>query len=345
MLPPDDSDLPAAERRAVSRTCSCRCTSSSRATGRWWRTRWTATGSSGWCCCGRAGKRTTKAGRRSTRSAAPASSPTPSACRTAATTSCCRGWRSSASSTRTTSRALSRRARRRHPGEQPERDDREAMRTARRRLEALLVPQPAGRGAEPKLPPSMADEDLVNALAQYLELEPVEKQALLERDGLLARCRSLIELLEMKVIVVPAQVEWSGTALTSEGRSAWRAAYRFRAGGAGRYSSCTLLTIATAVPARPFRGRRRSSPRAPPPAGSPADVGRDGTVTASLPIGATAFTPPGPAPPETRSYRSFATGTRSAPRPGPADRRSSSARRQPRCTSRSPRPARISSSE
>ena len=56
--------------------------------------------------------------------------------------------------------------------------------------------------------PSMADEDLVNALAQYLELEPVEKQALLERDGLLARCRSLIELLEMKVIV--AQNKWGG---------------------------------------------------------------------------------------------------------------------------------------
>ena len=51
------------------------------------------------------------------------------------------------------------------------------------------------------MPPSMPDEDLVNALAQYLELETVEKQALLERDGLLARCRSLIELLEMKVIV------------------------------------------------------------------------------------------------------------------------------------------------
>ena len=30
------------------------------------------------------------------------------------------------------------------------------------------------------------------------------------------------------------------------------------------------------------------------------------TTTGSLPIGATAFTPPGPAPPETRSYRSFA---------------------------------------
>jgi Lon protease-like protein len=79
--------------------------------------------------------------------------------------------------------------------------DRDVMRAERRRLEALLVPQPAGRGVDPKMPPSMTDEELVNALAQYLELEVVEKQALLERDGLLARCRSLIELLEMKVIV------------------------------------------------------------------------------------------------------------------------------------------------
>jgi uncharacterized protein len=79
--------------------------------------------------------------------------------------------------------------------------DRGEIRAERRRLEALLVPQPEGRGVDPKMPPSMPDEDLVNALAQYLELEVVEKQALLERDGLLARCRSLIELLEMKVIV------------------------------------------------------------------------------------------------------------------------------------------------
>ncbi len=84
--------------------------------------------------------------------------------------------------------------------------DREMMQEERRRLETILVPQPAGRGVDPKMPPSMADEDLINALAQYLELEPVEKQALLERDGLLARCRSLIELLEMKVIV--SQHKW-----------------------------------------------------------------------------------------------------------------------------------------
>jgi uncharacterized protein len=74
------------------------------------------------------------------------------------------------------------------------------MRSERRRLETLLVPQPEGQ-PDPKVPSSMADEDLVNALAQYLEFEPVEKQALLERNGVLDRCRSLIELLEMKVIM------------------------------------------------------------------------------------------------------------------------------------------------
>src|SRR4051812_24470773 len=49
---------------------------------------------------------------------------------------------------------------------------REAMRDHRRRLEALLVPQPEGR-QETRMPTSMPDEDLVNALAQYLEFEPV----------------------------------------------------------------------------------------------------------------------------------------------------------------------------
>ena len=86
--------------------------------------------------------------------------------------------------------------------------EKEDLQLARRRLESLLVPQPSGRSVEAKVPASMANEDLVNALAQYLELEPVEKQALLEREGLLARCRSLIELLEMKVMV--ARHKWGG---------------------------------------------------------------------------------------------------------------------------------------
>lgn len=84
--------------------------------------------------------------------------------------------------------------------------DRDAIRAARSRLEKLLIPQARGRGADTKLPPALNDEDLVNTLAQYMELEPLEKQALLERDGTLARCRSLIELLEMKLIA--SRYEW-----------------------------------------------------------------------------------------------------------------------------------------
>ena len=80
-------------------------------------------------------------------------------------------------------------------------DAQDEIRTARRRLEALLVPQQAERATEARIPPAMPDEDLINALAQYMELEPLEKQALLEREGLLARCRSLVELLEMKMMV------------------------------------------------------------------------------------------------------------------------------------------------
>jgi Lon protease-like protein len=84
--------------------------------------------------------------------------------------------------------------------EPPAESVRQEMRGERRRLETLLVPQPEGQPRDPKVPSSMPDEDLVNALAQYMEFDPVEKQALLERHGLLDRCRSLIELLEMKVL-------------------------------------------------------------------------------------------------------------------------------------------------
>ena len=47
----------------------------------------------------------------------------------------------------------------------------------------------------------MSDEDTVNALAQYLDFEPLEKQALLEKQSLRARAESLVELLEMKVMM------------------------------------------------------------------------------------------------------------------------------------------------
>jgi hypothetical protein len=76
--------------------------------------------------------------------------------------------------------------------------DREALQHERHRLEALLAP--LAEGASPRVPADLPDEHLVNALSQYLELEAVERQALLEQDNLLQRCRSLIELIEMKRI-------------------------------------------------------------------------------------------------------------------------------------------------
>ena len=93
--------------------------------------------------------------------------------------------------------------------------DRAAVRAQRAKLEALLAPagersgglrqaqRVPGASAEtdPSRAAAMSDEDLVNALAQYLDLEPLEKQALLERDNLRARAESLVQLLEIKIMI------------------------------------------------------------------------------------------------------------------------------------------------
>ena len=71
----------------------------------------------------------------------------------------------------------------------------------RHRLERLLQERLTTAESNPQVPPEMQDVDLVNALAQYLEFEPVEKQTLLERPGLRARCQSLVDLLEMKSLL------------------------------------------------------------------------------------------------------------------------------------------------
>jgi Lon protease-like protein len=84
--------------------------------------------------------------------------------------------------------------------------DRAALQTERAKLEAMLAPEvDKGSGfrqahVDPSTTSAMADEDLVNALAQYLDLEPLEKQALLEHDSLRRRAESLVELLEMKML-------------------------------------------------------------------------------------------------------------------------------------------------
>jgi uncharacterized protein len=80
-------------------------------------------------------------------------------------------------------------------------DDRAIIRSLRTRLEAILADARETKASEPKIPSAMGDEDLVNALAQYLDLEPLEKQALLEHHCLRTRAESLIELLEIKIII------------------------------------------------------------------------------------------------------------------------------------------------
>jgi Lon protease-like protein len=87
------------------------------------------------------------------------------------------------------------------PEAAPGDDDRDTLRTLRDRIEALVSPSSSGGSLEIGGTTSLADEDLVNALAQYLDLEPIEKQALLEQAGVVDRARALLELLDMKMLL------------------------------------------------------------------------------------------------------------------------------------------------
>ncbi len=77
-------------------------------------------------------------------------------------------------------------------------EDRQAVHHFRAKLESMLARHV--RAVEAKIPAAMPDEDLVNALAQYLDLEPLEKQALLEEPGIRGRAAALVELMEMKLM-------------------------------------------------------------------------------------------------------------------------------------------------
>ncbi|HEX5214082.1 MAG TPA: LON peptidase substrate-binding domain-containing protein [Vicinamibacterales bacterium] len=66
-----------------------------------------------------------------------------------------------------------------------------------------LGAHPGESGAEASAAPllSMPDAEFVHTLAQGLDLDPLEKQALLERESLLLRAQSLADLLEMRRLV------------------------------------------------------------------------------------------------------------------------------------------------
>jgi uncharacterized protein len=81
----------------------------------------------------------------------------------------------------------------------------------RQRLEALLAAATEHRRSETRLPSAVPDQDLVNALAQYASFDPIERQALLECDGVVSRCLALIELLEMKSMVLRGVGRASGS--------------------------------------------------------------------------------------------------------------------------------------
>jgi uncharacterized protein len=74
------------------------------------------------------------------------------------------------------------------------------VRSIRQRLESLVVAMVEKNRGELAIPPSMTDVDVIHALAQYLDLAPLEKQALLEMDGLASRAAALADLLEMHAL-------------------------------------------------------------------------------------------------------------------------------------------------
>jgi Lon protease-like protein len=75
---------------------------------------------------------------------------------------------------------------------------RETLRDGRHQLELMIAHE--FERAERRLPANLSDEEVVNALSQYLELEPIERQGLLECAGPVDRCRLLIEMLHMKAL-------------------------------------------------------------------------------------------------------------------------------------------------
>ena len=87
--------------------------------------------------------------------------------------------------------------------------DKIALKEQRARLEALLVDSGTANFSF-RLPPSMPDVEFVHALSQYFGFEAVERQALLEMPDAESRCRALIELVEMQVLMGPR--DWKGRA-------------------------------------------------------------------------------------------------------------------------------------
>ena len=71
--------------------------------------------------------------------------------------------------------------------------DRDTLRRLRLRIDELA------RQVDPVILPEMLDAERINALASYMDLDVFERQALLERDGIVGRAQAMVELLTMKL--------------------------------------------------------------------------------------------------------------------------------------------------
>lgn len=83
--------------------------------------------------------------------------------------------------------------------------ERETLRRQRQKVERLLTV--STEFPDHPFPSSLSDEEVINALAQYLDLEPMERQALLECPNVASRCDALVDLLEMKAMAQSAPPE------------------------------------------------------------------------------------------------------------------------------------------
>ncbi len=74
-------------------------------------------------------------------------------------------------------------------------EEKTSLQTERRKLETLL-PGSRDRSSIGRLPERPSDEELVNGVAQFADIEPLDREKLLEQAGALMRARLLIDLLE-----------------------------------------------------------------------------------------------------------------------------------------------------
>ena len=80
--------------------------------------------------------------------------------------------------------------------------DKAPLHAQRLRLETLVAAA-RGRIRLPQIPAGAADDEVVNGLAQLADIDMLDKERLLERDGVLTRGAALIDLLEKAIATPP----------------------------------------------------------------------------------------------------------------------------------------------